>query len=442
MKNPLIHTLILSLAVAAMPMSGHAQHGFVPAPEGAEKSPPARQDARARTLLDEAKARLLSLQSLVADFESTRGASTKNFDRQSEIILERPARFRIESVRGAVVEDRELIAVSDGVTVSTIQDAQFAAFERPVRAENFFFGQNFLVQFFFDPQGIRFDPTDPLWGRSVSLFDTNVSAYDRDTQLLYLGARTLEGQRYEVVEIKYNTARTDVRQQIYVGADRLIYQVDTYFDGMIFSQKFRNLRPNATLPAATWKRVVPPKMPLIVTDPVRLGAEAPSFTLPGHDGSEITLEGLLAGKKGLFVCVLDGEAGRRSSNADVHLAQMRLVEEMKKKFEAQGLAIVCIVGGTGITPDLKDEMMLNWMPDVSRFSFPIAIDVDLEKGIQGSAFHNFRLNGRNTLLLDAQARVVFASNGVTDRVNQLALYQAMAQIGFAVSPADLESAAR
>ncbi len=86
--------------------------------------------------------------------------------------------------------------------------------------------------------------------------------------------------------------------------------------------------------------------------------------------------------------------------------------------------------------------MLNWMPDVSRFNYPIAIDIDLEKGIQGSAYHNFQLNGRNNLLLDAKGRVVFAAQSFTNKVNQLAFYQALAQIGFSVSAAELESAAR
>ncbi|WP_438480493.1 DUF2092 domain-containing protein [Oleiharenicola lentus] len=407
-----------------------------------EKETLARQDPQARALLDAAKAKLKSLKSLVADYESTRGASTKNFDKQGEVSLERPNKFRIEAVGGAVVEERTLRAVSDGQLVTTINEYNFAAFEKPVRAENFFLGQNFLVQFFFDPRGIAFDPTDGLWGRAISMFDTNMSAYDKDTKLILLGDRTLEGRKYQVVEIKYNTARTDIRQQIYIGEDKLVYQVDTYFDGMIYSQKYRNFRVDGAITAETWKREKPEKMPMIATDPVRMGAEAPDFALPGHDGGEFTLKGLLEGKKGLYVCVLDGEAAKAAGNADVHLPQMRVLQEMKDKYEKQGLAIVCIVGGTGITPDLKDEMMLNWMPDVTRFNYPIAIDIDLEKGIQGSAFHNFQLNGRNNLLLDGKGRVVFAASNFTNKVNQLAFYQALAQIGFTVSAAELESAAR
>ncbi|WP_221032585.1 hypothetical protein [Actomonas aquatica] len=444
-------TRLRSLLVGGLLLSGLAQsltaQNYIrvdaaeeEAKEAAEEA--ARQDPEARALLDEAKAKLLSLQSLVADFESTRGGSTKNFDKQSEIYLERPNKFRVERVTGAVVEERNLIAVSDGVTVTKINRYNFAAFEQPVRAENFYLGQNFLVQFFFDPKGISFDPTDGLWRRSISLFDTNMSAYDRDTRLILLGERTLEGRSYQVVEIKYSTKRTDIRQQIYVGTDKLVYQVDTYFDGDVYSQKYRNFRINTALPVATWDKERPAKMPLIETDPVRMGAEAPDFALPGHDGGEFTLEGLLEGKKGLYICVLDGEAAKVTGNADTHLAQMRVLQEMKDKYEEQGLAVVCIVGGLGITPDVKDEMMLNWMPDVSRFNYPIAIDIDIEKGIQSSAYHNLQLSGRNNLLLDAEGRVVFAARNFTNKVNQLAFYQAMAQIGFAISAAELESAAR
>ncbi|MEJ1971977.1 MAG: DUF2092 domain-containing protein [Lacunisphaera sp.] len=211
-----------SLPLAAQNKSTAADDAVVREKEA--KALGERQNPAARALLDEAKARLKSLQSLVVDYEATRGASTKNFDKQSEVSLERPNKFRIEAVNGAVVEERSLLAVSDGQTVTTINEDNFAAFEKPVRAENFFLGQNFLVQFFFDPRGIAFDPTDGLWGRAVSLFDSNLSAYDKDTRLALLGERTLEGCKYTVVEIKYNTDRTDIRQQIYVGEDKLVYR--------------------------------------------------------------------------------------------------------------------------------------------------------------------------------------------------------------------------
>lgn len=402
---------------------------------------PAAQDPRARALLDEAKAKLKSVHSLIADFERSR-TPTKNFDRNHEIVLERPNRFKVMSVKGAVVEERTVLAVSDGRTVTTLEEETFIAYEKPLRAENFFLGQNFLVQLFFDSRGIAFDPTDSTWGRPISQFDTNKAAYDKDTKLTYLGSRVLEENKYDVVEIKYNTTRSDIRQQIYIGQDKFVYQVDTSFDGRLNSQKFRNFRVDPVLPSDTWNKEKPEKMPLVASDPVRMGAEAPDFTLPGANGGEVTLKNLLAGKKGLYVCVLDGAAAKVTGSADTHLAQMRMLQEMKDKFESQGLAIVCIVGGSSITPDLKDEMMLNWMPDISRFNYPIAIDIDLEKGIQGSAYQNFQLNGRNNLLLDAKGRVVFGANNFTNKVNQLAFYQALAQIGFAVSSAELDSAAR
>src|SRR5262249_10135662 len=103
--------------------------------------------------------------------------------------------------------------------------------------------------------------------------------------------------------------------------------------------------------------------------------------------------------------------------------------------------VVTIVGGNRITPEVKDEMLRNWLPDQTRFSYPIAIDLDVERGIQGSAYQNFHVNGRNNLLLDKDGRVVFACNDFDDdHRNELALYQALAQIGFAVPPADLDGA--
>lgn len=410
------------------------------APAAAAETAPA-QDARARALLDSAKKKLQSIQSLLVDFQAN-AAPTSYFDRTAEIALQRPNRFRIESIGGAVVEERSLQVVSDGQTISSYLGGEsFVAYEQPLRRENFFLGQNFLVQFFFDPRGIAFDPSDPLWGRSVSLFDKNLSAYDKDTRLQLLGARTLEGRRYQVVEIKYNTQRNDIRQQIYVGDDQLVYQVDTYHDGQVFSQKFRNFRVQPSLPAATWRKQKSEKMPLVAIDPVRLGAPAPEFTLPGTAGGEFTLKQLLEGKRGLFVCTLDGEVGR-GNGPDAHLSQMQKVQAIKNKFEPQGLAVAVIVGGSIITPDLKDEMLLNWLPDLSRFNYPILLDFDLERGIQGSAYPNFNLLGRNSLLLDKEGRVVFAATSFLDSVNELSFYQALAQLGFFVSSADLESAAR
>lgn len=428
----------LSLLLAAFHAAAFAAES--PA-KTATAAPAAPQDPRARALLDQAKEKFRSLRTLVADFQINR-RPLQNFDREGEIALERPARFRIEAIRGAVVEERTLLSASDGANVTRLEERNFVSYSQPVHPENFYLGQNTLVQLFFSPREIAFDPTDGTWGRSLSQFDTNVAAYDRDTALTYLGTRTLEGVSYEVVEIKYNTKRIDVRQQFYVGADHLIYQVDTSIDGDTSSQKFRNFRIDTELPAETWRVERPAKMPDVATDPARLGERVPDFTLPGANGGEISLKTLLAGKKGLFVCTLNGAIGRMTGNADYHLEQMRVVQDLKNRFEAQGLAIVCIVGGSSIVPSVKNEMMLNWMPDVSRFNYPIAIDIDLERGIQGSAYQNFQVDGRNNLLLDSDGRVVFAARNFTDKVNLLAFYQALAQIGFTVSPADMEGAAR
>lgn len=424
---------VLAFAVA---LAG-AGAAFAQSTSEAPKAP-ANQDPRARALLDEAKARLRDVKSLAADFEVTRNP-TKYFDRSAEIFLERPARFRVQTVSGAVNEERALGAISDGKVVTGIDARNFIAYEKPVRPESFFVGQNFLVQLFFDPGEIKFDPSSATFGRPVSVFDTNLSAYDRGTTLTLVGQRLLERKRYSVVEIKYNTARYNVRQQLYIGDDKLIYQVDTYFDGEIYSEKFRNFRIDEPLPETLWTREKPQKMPLVQTDPVRLGETAPDFTLPGASGGEFTLSEMLKGKKGAYICTFDGTAGRDTHNPDYHLRQMRILQAMKEKFEPQGLVVVAIVGGPGITPDLRNEMLTNWLPDLSRFNYPIVIDVDLEKGIQGAAYQNFDLKGRNNLLLDAKGRVVFAARDFRDKVNEIAFYQALAQIGFSVSAADVES---
>jgi len=401
----------------------------------------ATQDPQARALLKAAAAKLQGLRSLTADYESNR-APTKNFDRAGRISLERPNRFRVERVGGAVVEERVLQVLSDGKTVTNINTSDFVAYEKPVHRENFFLGANFLVQFFFDPRGIGFDPSDATWGRAMSVFDANLTAYDKDTRIGYLGERTMEGLRLKVVEIKYNTRANDIRQQVYIGTDNFIYQVDTYFEGIgTYSQKFRNFRANVTLPPETWAKDRIENMPVVAADPVRMGAPAPDFTLPGHDGGEFTLKEMLAGKKGMFICTLNGASALVTQDADTHLPQMRILQELKEKYEKQGLLVVAIVGGSKITPDLKEEMLLNWLPDLSRFDYPVLIDIDLERGLQGSAYQNFRINGRNNILLDAKGRMVFAAKDFDEKVNQLALYQALAQIGFTVSAADMESAA-
>jgi peroxiredoxin len=180
-------------------------------------------------------------------------------------------------------------------------------------------------------------------------------------------------------------------------------------------------------------------MPVAKADPIRMGQSAPDFTLQAYNGGEFTMKKMLEGKKGLYVCTFDGAEGKRAGAADTHLAQMKMVQEMKAKFEKQGLMVVAIVGGEEITPDLKEEMLLNWLPDLTRFNYPILLDFDLERGIQGSAYPNFNLGGRNNILLDSKGRVVYASKNFTwEKVNKAAFYQALGQIGFTVSAADLE----
>jgi outer membrane lipoprotein-sorting protein len=404
------------------------------------------QDPRARELLDEAKARLMGISSLTVDVGY--GLPDIHFDLSEEITLERPNRFKLVSISGMMQDIRKQEVVCDGESVTDLRHAtpdKSIVFDKKLRSESFFLGVNPMVQFFFDTKGIAFDPGGSLWGRPVSTFDTNQAAYDRDVKLTYLGARTLGGQSFEVVEIKYNTKRTDIRQQVYIGADKFVYEVVTYVQDIgAPSQvgiKFRNYRVNPALPEATWHKEMPPLAPVIQTDPVRLGEEAPDFHLPGYNGGEFTFKDLIEGKKGVLVCVIDGGVGK-ILGPDYNLKQMQAIQQIKDKFEKEGLGIVCIVGGLDVTPDVTREMRLNWMPNVSRFNYPIVIDVDIERGIQGSAYENFQYQGRNTLLLDGKGRVVFASRSFEDALNNLAFYQALADIGFAVSPADLESSAK
>src|SRR5262249_5043226 len=133
---------------------------------------PTPNELDARRLLDEAKARLLGLRSLVADYEGTSSPS-QNFDRNGMVTFERPNKFAIDQVVGMTAQRDQMVAVCDGAKVTRMDERDFIGYEKPVREGAFFLGQNFLVQFFFDSKPIRFDPTDALWGRSVSLFDRN-----------------------------------------------------------------------------------------------------------------------------------------------------------------------------------------------------------------------------------------------------------------------------
>jgi peroxiredoxin/outer membrane lipoprotein-sorting protein len=410
------------------------------------------QNPYARELLDQVKAKLMGCKSILVDFSSGFAARPDAyFDKTGEITMERPNRFKIVRLSGLMNEKTDVQFLCDGQTVSDMRkahaDSNFMILDKKVRANSFYLEVNPIVEFFFSPSPVAFDPAGALWDRPLSQFDRNASAYDKDVTLTYLGRRTLEEADYDVVEIKYNTPRMDLRQQVYIGADKLIYEIDTtqQMTGpqRMTAYKYRNYRLNPVLPESVWHKEYPPKVPVIQTDPERIGEEAPDFTLPGYNGGQFTLKELLKGKKGLFVCVIDGSFGRIiPPGADANLPEMKIIQQMKDKFEKQGLGIVCIVGGTSITPDVVKEMKVNWMPDVSRFNYPIVIDVDLERGIQGSAYENFQMADRNSTLLDSQGRVVFVADSFVDAVNNLAFYQALAQLGLQVSAADLENAAK
>jgi peroxiredoxin len=445
-----IFARILVIGVlAACSLQAQADEADQVATANGPKSP---NEIQARKLLDEAKAKIMGIAALIVDVEEpvlclTAGDAAKDFEKTGTLTMQRPNKFRIEKVVGGTQRKGQLVAVCDGQKVTRMDDAWFVAYEKPVRAGAFFLGQNFMVQFFLDPKPIQFDPTDPAWRQSVSLFDKNYSAYDRDTKLTYLGKRILEEIEYDVVEIKYATPDVDIRQQVYLDAERMVCEVDTYYCGSIHYIKYRNFQTELpTIDPGAFKVEKPEKMPLVNSNPVQLGEVAPDFRLPGAKGeAEISLKELVKKNKAVFICALSAYAAR-ASGADTWLEEMKLVQDLKNRFEKQGLQVVVVVGDQSLTPDLKHELLLNWMPDLSRFNYPIAIDIDVERGIQGSAYENFQLNGRQNLLLDKDGKVVFASDRLTDSRNGktyvLALYQALVQIGFSISPADLAGAAR
>jgi hypothetical protein len=434
-------------AVSDSPASPNSQTG---GDNKTPKAPLSANEQQARKLLDEAKAKILSINSLIVDIEQPKRCGigpSKNFEKTGQIVLQRPNKFKVERLVGTVVRKPKLLSLSDGERAIRFDDNDFVAYEKPVRSNSFFMGHNFMVQYFFDPKPIRFDPTDPVWEKSVSQFDRNATAYDRDVRTAYLGKLVLEDIEYDVVEIKYNTAEVDIRQQVYLDSDRMVAQVDTYYDKTTWYEKYRNYQPESGgVTASAFKFTRPDKMPIVETDPARLGEVAPEFKLPGAKGEpSVTLKELLTKGKGVLVCSLSATSGK-AQGPDYWLTQMRLLQEIKNRFESQGLQVVVIFGGSYLTPDVKNEMLMNWVPDLTRFNYPIAIDIDVERGIQGAAYENMQVNGRRTLLLDKEGKVVFACNRFDDwtngKPNMLALYQAMGQIGFSVSQADLESASR
>lgn len=401
-------------------------------------------DPEGEKLIQAALDRLSASKSLVVDAQFPRHSKDAvnnipdaTFRRNHELRLLRPHFIRAEYIFGAAVETRSVYRLVDGSNVWEINANDFVTYKQPLRPENFYQQVSPVVQYFFKP-AVDFDPTDPIWGQAVSVFTVGKSSYDRLFSSRYAGEIEHLGDRVKLVERRLTTDTQDVRQLFYLKGDE-IRQIDTRVNGNLYCVKYRNYRFDEQLPESSFVRATSSKLPIQDIDPVRLGEKAPDFELPLNNGGNVKMSELLKDRKGLLVVALNGAAGAACTGPDVYLPQMRIMQQVRDKFGAQGLEVMAVVGGTFITPDVKDEMLRNWMPDQTRFSYPIAVDIDLEKGIQGSAYHNFNLNGRNNVLLDAEGRVVFACEDFdSNRTNELALYQALAQIGFSVTPADLE----
>jgi len=394
-------------------------------------------DGKAEALLNAAAAKLKRMHSLkVEGFVSPGAGEQVPFRRQYLITLERPNRFRYEDV--SKHDRRQVVSLSDGQRVWSLDRQNYIAYQQPFHAENFYSGVTPLVQFFFKPV-LGFDPTDPFWGNSVSLFDVNKSAYDKYVTTRYEGEKTVEGMTMQLVRVRYTSRTQQMEQLFYLRDDWIMIIIATPADGRTVTTKYRNYQENPALAPSSFAYAAPKQFPVQQSDPVRLGQPAPDFELPLEKGGTLKLKELLKGKRGLLVTTLDGTRGMGDQGPDAYLAQMRVMQAVRDKYASQGLEVVALVGGKYVTPDVTTEMMRNWMPDTSRFSYPIAIDVDLERGIQGSAYQNFHLGGRDNVLLDHEGRVVFACTDFdSKRANELALYQALAQIGFSVSAADLD----
>src|SRR5688572_4190057 len=103
-SSPIVFLLLLSAGFGLQ--SAVAQ---VPKPGDPVKA--LRQDPKARAILDAAKAKLNVAKTLIADYEGPPySSSTKDFERSTEIFLERPNRFRVEWIVGAITEERILAA--------------------------------------------------------------------------------------------------------------------------------------------------------------------------------------------------------------------------------------------------------------------------------------------------------------------------------------------
>jgi outer membrane lipoprotein-sorting protein len=414
-----------------------------PAPIPVPGSTPVTADAAALALLDAADAKLRALEALSVDAMPLPGDFEQApFRRTRVVTVKRPNLFRVDIVKEGKQEQLAPGDLCDGERVWSVNRGDYIAYQKPYRSVNFDLGINPMVHYFFSGT-FGFDSTDPFWGNSVSLYDTNKDAYNKFVTIRYLGEKEVVGVPMKLVRLRYNSPTEQMQQVYYFKDDWLMMVISTSSGGQVGTIKYNNYRINPPLEAGSFTFVPPSRFPIQETDPVRLGEKAPDFELPLQTGGTTKLQELLRGKRGLLVSALDGIRGYGMAGPDAYLRLMRIIQSVRDKYSSQGLEVVVVVGGTYVTPDVTAEMMRNWMPDTSRFSYPIAIDVDLERGIQGAAYQNFQLGGRNNILLDGDGRVVFACTDFdAKRVNELALYQALAQLGFSISAAELDGLAK
>jgi outer membrane lipoprotein-sorting protein len=405
---------------------------------------PVTADATALALLEAAGARLRGLKAFSVDTTDFPPGDFEQapFQRIKVVTVKRPNLFRVDFVKEGKTERLVPETMCDGERVWSVDRGDYIAYQKPYRAANFDLGIHPIVQYFFSGT-FGFDSTDPFWGNSVSLYDTNKDAYNKFVTIRYLGEKEVVGVPMKLVRMRFNSPTEQMQRVFYFKDDWLMMVIVTWSGGLIQTTKYDDYQVNLPLDAGFFTFVAPPRFPIQETDPVRLGEKAPDFELPLEAGGTAKLQDLLRGKRGLLISVLDGTRGFGPAGPDAYLRLMRIIQSVRDKYSSQGLEVVAVVGGSYVTPDVTTEMMRNWMPDTSRFSYPVAIDVDLERGIQGTAYQNFRLGGRNNVLLDGEGKVVFACTDFdAKRVNELALYQALAQLGFSISAAELDGMAR